>query len=299
MLSLSINDPKYPKLLRKIKNPPETLYYRGDLETLAYSDSVNLAIVGSRKMSAYGQQCVEYFLNALVDYNITIISGLAFGIDSHAHATALAMGLKTIAVLGGAADDDSIYPKEHLGLARKIINSSGTIISEYPAGTAGRKGYFIQRNRIIAGLSHAVIIIEATEQSGSLTTAQFALKEQREVFAAPNDIFNNQAKGSNALLKTGAQAITSGSDIINKYQLKMKSGKNVNNPETPGFKNLSQKEQRIYSCIQVKPVNIKELLEKSGLSISELNAALALLEINNKIKNFGNGNFARYLTSED
>jgi len=208
---LSIESEEYPKQLKDIYDPPLKLYVLGNKELLKQK---GIAIVGSRKCSEYGKEVALQISKQLSEAGINIISGLAVGIDSFAHLGNLqenSIG-KTIAVLGSGLD--KIYPKENIELARKIIKSDGCIVTEYPEGTSASKSNFPQRNRIISGLSKGVLVVEASEKSGALITADFALEQGREVFAVPGDINKETSKGTNDLIKQGAKLVTNYEEIL-------------------------------------------------------------------------------------
>jgi len=213
--AISILDNTYPEILKYIYDPPTCLFVRGKLQ----KQEMSLAVVGSRKNSFYGQQAVESLVSVLAKKGITLVSGLAYGIDSIVHTTTLRNQGRTLAVLGGGIDNGTIYPREHVPLAENIIQNGGAILSEYPPGYTPTKYTFPQRNRIIAGLSMGTLVIEAAEKSGALTTAQYALDNSREVFAIPHNIHNINGMGCNNLLKNGAKMVTSAEDILEYFHL--------------------------------------------------------------------------------
>jgi len=212
---LTILDKEYPTLLKEIYDPPIILYYKGNLNALSYENK--LAVVGSRKISLYGKQIVPSLLKPIVEKNIIIVSGLAVGVDSHAHQLSVNLNKPTIAVLGSGIDCKSFYPKDNFGLAQSIINNRGIIISEYPPLTSPRPEYFPRRNRIISGLCQASLIIEAAERSGSLITAYQALEQNREIMAIPGSILLTNSIGTNKLLQRGAKLIVESNDILEVY----------------------------------------------------------------------------------
>ena len=208
---ISIHNKKYPEQLRNIYNPPIKLYAIGNTEIL---NQKGIAIVGSRKATEYGQKVALQISKELSQRGFHIISGLARGIDSYAHIgniNSKSTG-KTIAVLGSSLDN--MYPKENRNLAIEIIKTGGCILSEYPIGSEIQAKNFPERNRIISGLSKGVIIIEASEKSGALITADFALEQGKDVFAVPGNIFSENSVGTNDLIKQGAKAVTSFQDIL-------------------------------------------------------------------------------------
>ena len=208
---INIEDERYPNKLRNIYDPPKKLYVLGNGKILK---NKGIAIVGSRKATDYGKKVTLKISTELVNKEINIISGLAIGIDSYAHMGALIASEKgkTIAVLGSGIDE--IYPKENTELARKIIQTGGCIVSEYPLGTKPNKINFPQRNRIISGLSDGVVVVEATKSSGSLITAEFGMEQGREIFAVPGNIFNPASEGTNELIRDGATIVLSSKEII-------------------------------------------------------------------------------------
>lgn len=204
---ININEREYPQALKKIYDPPISLYVKGNIEKL---NNKNIGIVGCRECTTYGKKSAEYFSYNLSKQNINIVSGLAKGIDSYAHLGSLNTG-NTIAVLGNGLD--MIYPKENLELANEIIKRGGTIISEYPCGTKTDKMKFPARNRIISGISSGIIVIEAKEKSGTLITVDFALEQGKDVFVVPGNINSINSVGTNDLIKQGARLVTTYEDI--------------------------------------------------------------------------------------
>ncbi len=208
---ISIKNNKYPNQLKNIYDPPAKLYVLGNRFIL---NQRNFAIVGSRKATQYGKKIAMQISKELAENGLNVVSGLAIGIDSYAHLGCLQVkdAGKTIAVLGSGLD--VIYPKENRKLAEQIINSGGCIISEYPIGSKIEKNNFPQRNRIISGLSEGILVVEASQKSGALITAEFGAEQGKEVFAVPGDINKEQSEGCNLLIKDGANVVTSSQDII-------------------------------------------------------------------------------------
>lgn len=204
--TLKIDDPKYPALLKEISNPPKVLYYIGKWPE---TDLFPLAVVGSRESDVYGERVIKKLLGDDLLDKAVIISGLAKGIDAAAHKVAK----YTIAVLGTGLDEASFYPKENLALYHQIIASGGLIISEFPIGTKPRPQNFPQRNRIVAGLSRATLVIQAKIRSGALITARLALEEGREVFTVPGSIFNELSAGPHLLIAQGATPVTNSDEL--------------------------------------------------------------------------------------
>jgi DNA processing protein len=206
----------YPKILKEIFAPPFILYYRGNLD---YWPKNCLAVVGSRQPSSYGQKIITKILPSLIKHRIAIISGLACGLDTMAHQSAILNKGKTFAILGSGLKPKNIYPAENQPLTKKIIETGGAIISEFPPDTKPLRQNFPQRNRIISGLSQAVLIIEAKEKSGSLITAACALDQNREVMAIPGSIFSELSSGTNKLIGQGAKIVFTAQDILDFFEL--------------------------------------------------------------------------------
>ncbi|MBU4370105.1 DNA-processing protein DprA [Patescibacteria group bacterium] len=215
MQTIHIKDKNYPELLKEIYNPPQTLYINGQLKA---KEMYPLAVVGTRKISLYGQKITRFLVKALAQAGFTIISGLALGVDGIAHQATLDAGGRTIAVLGSGLD--IIYPYSHQQLAQKIIESNGAIVSEYEPKTRPSKWAFPARNRIVAGMSLGILVIEAPKKSGALITARFALEQGREVFAVPGNVDNKNSEGCNLLIKMGAKPVTKPEDILESFNLK-------------------------------------------------------------------------------
>lgn len=267
-----------PQPLQETPFPPEILYIKSNSETPFPNDSHYLAVVGTRKLSAYGKEACEKIVSELKDYNFTIISGLALGIDAIAHKTALKNGMKTIAVLGSGLSNKITYPPANRRLAEEIVEKDGCLISEYPYNMKAAYFTFPQRNRIVAGLSAGTLAIEAPQRSGALITAFMALEYNREVFSLPGSIFSENSKGTNNLLKLGAAAATCGDDILRNFGVEPKTSKN------PSI--LSPTEEKIVSCL-FEPADRDELIRKSGLQTREINQTLTQMEIKGIIKESG------------
>lgn len=203
---------EFPKALLEIPQPPEQLFLAGELPNP--KDFYYLSVVGSRKYTSYGKEACERIIAGLAGYPICIVSGLAMGIDGIAHRAALDAGLRTVAVPGSGLDQSVIYPRTHLGLAKEITENGGAMLSEYEPDFRATPWSFPQRNRIMAGLSQGVLIIEAEEKSGTLITARMALDYNRNVFVVPGPIFSATSKGTNNLLRQGATPITSAKDLL-------------------------------------------------------------------------------------
>lgn len=202
----------FPKLLLEIPQPPKQLNYRG---VLPANGMKLLAVVGSRKYTSYGEEAVEYLIGGLQGHNIGIVSGLALGIDSLAHEAAMRHGLYTLAIPGGGLSDSAIYPASHKPLAKKILESGGGLLSEYDPDFRATTWSFPQRNRLVAGIAEATLVIEAGEKSGSLITARLTADYNRELLVVPGNIFSDNSKGVHQFLKLGATPVTEPADILN------------------------------------------------------------------------------------
>lgn len=282
---ISILDDNYPKLLNNIYAPPLFLFYRGNWNIDIFRKCI--AIVGTRKASAYGQIMTKNIGSELARSGFTIVSGLAYGIDTLAHFSAVENNMPTIAVMGTGCDQ--IYPGRNQGLADKILED-GLLISEYIPGSKPEKWNFPNRNRLISGLSLGTFVIEGSKKSGALLTSKFALEQNRDVFALPGDINREESKGPNYLIKLGAKIVTCSQDILEEYDL-------VPVIKDKVFPKLNKEENFIYNLIlDNKPeIHFDDLFVKSKLSIGELSMMLLSLELKSVIKNIpGNKIVAMY-----
>ena len=211
VIKVNMNSKYYPERLRNIEDPPKELYCLGNLELLNYKN--NIAIIGSRNCSRYGERVAKDFAYNLAKEDICIVSGLAKGIDSFSHIGALNAKGKTIAVLGSGLDN--IYPKENIKLVEEIIKNNGLVISEYPLGTKPLKYHFPARNRIISGLSDSILVVEARKNSGTNITVDFALEQGKDVFVIPGNIYSKTSDGTNFMITEGGIPVLSYKDILN------------------------------------------------------------------------------------
>ncbi len=274
------DDHDYPPLLKHISDPPLCLFVRGNLSNIAFP----LGVVGTRKITPYGKIVTERLIEPLVHTGITIVSGLALGIDGLAHNLTLKAKGRTIAVLGGGVDTGTLHPSAHEKLAEKIIEHGGAIISEYPPGTVPFVYSFPKRNRIIAGMTLGTLVIEAGEKSGSLITAQCALDYNREVFAVPQNITSESSLGTNHLIKMGAKVVTQAEDILEVIQGTQKipsvSIEKILVPQSP-------EEQKLLVWISHTPIHIDEVVKNSGIESRIVSSTLTLMEMRGDIKNIG------------
>jgi DNA processing protein len=280
------NDKSYPQILKEIYSPPPILYFKG----LCHGENKNrLAVVGSRKHSAYGEKIITELLPLVIKYEIEIISGLALGIDSLAHKITLKNKGLTTAVLGSGLDSNSIYPRENIFLAKKIIESGGTIISEFPPGTPPLKQNFPQRNRIIAGLSQATLVIESKSKSGALITAHRALEQNREVAAVPGNIFSIFSAGPNNLIASGAKSILNAEDILSLFKIEISNLQEINSSPLKNKNNLNYQaknkaEKLIISLLlrakdRGERIDTNEIIKNSKLDTALINSTLSILEM--------------------
>ena len=275
----------YPPLLREIKLPPQKLWVRGNIDLLRHENM--LAVVGSRKASAYGKRCVEKLLAPAVQAGIPLVSGLAYGIDSAAHRLCVNNHQPTIAVLGSGVDDASLYPKTNIKLVYSILEHGGAVISEYEPGTPPLLGYFPARNRIIAGLTVATLVVQAAQRSGSLITARLALESGRDVWAMPGALNDPLAAGTNELIKHGAAVITSADDVLHLLGIARADHQRSLLPA------LTAPQQKIYEAIPATPVHVDELAAATTLPAPILVAELLQLELAGIVVNVGGMKYIR------
>ncbi len=280
---LTIDNPDYPYLLKEISSPPYIIYMRGDID---FNASPAISIVGSRKNTPYGSQVAKIFAKNLARAGVTVVSGMALGIDSCAPLGALEEDGKTIAVLGNGLNDNCIYPRSNFDLSKHIIQN-GALVSDYPFGMPASNITFPARNRIIAGLTLGTIVVEASEKSGALITAQFALDFNREVFSVPGSIFSPESFGANTLIKKGAKAASSIKDVLEEFDM----GKSINKspiiPKDPENEN----EKILVGILSSSPLHIDNIGKLSKLKTADVSVTLAMMEIKGWIKNIGGQNY--------
>jgi DNA processing protein len=278
---IGIEDKNYPKLLKKIKDPPKVLYFLGEIKEREDC----FAIVGTRRCSTYGKQVALEMAGDLAEAGLTIVSGLAPGIDTFAHRAVVEKKKRTIAVLGTGLDEKSIYPKSNLKLAKKILENGGCLISEYPPGTRGTKFTFPQRNRIVSGLSLGVLVVEAKEKSGALITAEYALEQKRPVFAIPGSIYSLNSRGCHRLIKKGAKLVEKAKDILEGLGIEKKIKKEK-------IEGRSEEEKLILEILREGALEIEEIIAKTKLPPAKVASLISVLEIEGKIKNLGQNFYA-------
>lgn len=298
---LILDDGSYPALLREIDDPPPVLYVKGDWQ--ACFEQPCIGVIGSRMCSTYGVNASEMLSRDLASRGITVVSGLARGIDTAAHRGAMDGKGKTIGVIGTGID--SVYPKENNGLVREILASGGCIVSQFPLGTPPLKENFPYRNRIISGLSLGVLIVEASERSGSLITARLAMEQNREVMAVPGNITSGNSFGTNYLIKSGAKLVQQWQDVVAEMpseisaailppKIEKQNAEDASRQPELVPADMNENERKIWSILNAdEPVHIDSLLETSGVSFGDLNTALVALDIRDLIRVLPGKHYAR------
>ncbi len=279
----------YPEILKRIFSPPVILFYKGDIQK---KDINSISVVGMRMPSRYGKQVTEYFCTELVSRGITIVSGMARGIDSIAHRCSLKNNGRTLAVLGSGLD--VCYPPENRELFRDIIKS-GAVISEFPLHTPPNKENFPRRNRLISGFSKGTLVVEGGSKSGSLITAYYALEQGKEVFAVPGNINSKRSQGTHMLIKEGAKLVEKVDDILEEISAFKGKEKSTNNyrSESEVIKILTDDEVRVWDVLTDEPVHIDEIAIKAGMSTSEALTLLLSMELKDCIRQITGMKFIR------
>ena len=275
------NDTDYPRRLKEIDQSPPVLFIKGAINV---EDDWAVAVVGTRRVTPYGRQVASEIATFLAQNGVTVISGLARGVDAIAHQSALRAGGRTIAVLGSGVD--VIYPPEHRKLAADIT-AQGALVSDYPVGTSPDGVNFPPRNRIISGLSLATVVVEAGEKSGALITAEFAVEQGRDVFAVPGSILAPQSEGTNHLIEQGARPLLKMSEILEVLKLEQIPEKQQARKLNP----LNQAEQNLLRYLSSEPVHIDQLCEITGLPINDVSATLTMMELKGFISQVGGMNY--------
>ena len=271
-------DGSYPQRLKEIEQPPPVLYLRGELST---DDEWAVAVVGSRRVTPYGRQVAEEISSFLTGNGITVVSGLARGVDIIAHRTALKAGGRTLAVLGSGVD--RIYPPENRAIAEQIFEH-GAVLSDYAPGTPPESSNFPPRNRIISGLSMGVIVVEAGETSGALITAEFAADQGREIFAVPGNIYAPQSKGTNKLIQKGALPLLSASDIMQALNLTRVGQQKAARKALP----TDEVEAKLLNAMGEEPLHVDEIRNQTGLPVEKVSATLVMMELKGMVRQVGN-----------
>ena len=264
----------FPELLGELPDPPDLLHLRGELPSPALRQ---LCVVGSRRFTPYGRNACQKLIAGLAGHPIAIISGLALGIDGIAHQAALDAGLQTLGVLGSGVTDQAIYPITNRPLAKKILAAGGGIMSEFPPDMHPAPWCFPQRNRIMAGMSHATLVIEAGEKSGTLITARLALDYNRDVLAVPGSIFSESSGGCHGLLRRGAVPVTSSEDILEALGIEVPDERSPTQ-QALALEGCSEDEKSVLELLRA-PLSRDELIRDSGLSAARVSIALSGLEL--------------------
>jgi DNA processing protein len=280
---LTWEDPKYPERLLEIDAPPPVLYVWGSIE---YEDRWAAAIVGTRKPTGYGKDVAHEVATTMARNGVTVVSGLARGIDSVAHRAAVEAGGRTLAVLGSGVD--YVYPREHRHLAEQIAEV-GAVLSDYPLGTRPEAGNFPPRNRLISGLALVVVIVEAGVSSGALITAEFAADQGREVFAVPGSIYKYASKGTNRLIQSGARPLLSADEVLEALNLDVLARQETVSEALPE----DETERQLLQALTGEPLHVDELGVLCGLPVSQVNAALAMLELKGRVRQVGGMHYMR------
>ncbi|KKW46420.1 DNA protecting protein DprA [Candidatus Kaiserbacteria bacterium RIFCSPHIGHO2_02_FULL_59_21] len=262
---------EFPPLLRQIPDAPKQLYARGGLPGAELSW---LCVVGSRALTNYGRQAVRHLIEGLRGYPVVIVSGLAYGADAEAHRAALEAGLPIVAVPGSGLDWDVLYPRANVNLAKEILKAGGALLSEFEPETKAADWTFPKRNRVMAGLCRATLIIEAKELSGSLITARLTVEYNRELLVVPGSIFSEESKGTHQFLRLGATPVTSAEDILVALGIEKREGENLTSLRA----DLSPEEIRVIEIIK-SPLSRNDLIDALALPITEANVLLSAMEI--------------------
>lgn len=283
---LTLKDPRYPVLLKELADPPLVLYVSGDSSLLS---AVQLGMVGSRHPSPQGSATAEQFARALSEKGLVITSGLAAGIDAACHRGALAARGKTIAVMGTGLNQ--IYPSAHQGLAEKLVQEGGAVVSEFPLNTPPSPWNFPRRNRIISGLSLGVLVVEAALRSGSLITARYAMEQNREVFAIPGSINQPLARGCHQLLRQGAKLVETVDDIIEELGTLKAFAEALSAPplSTASAELLDEKQRNLLNNIEYSVTALDSIMLRSGLTATEVSSMLLLLELKGYVQAVSGG----------
>lgn len=278
---LTWNHPDYPALLKKIYDAPPVLYVRGSFVS---QDEWALAVVGTRRATTYGKECTRMLVQGLAENGVTVVSGLAYGIDTAAHQTALNAGGRTVAVLGSGVD--VLYPAENRKLAKTIIER-GAVVSEYPLGTRPEAGNFPRRNRIISGLSLGVLFVEGGHRSGARITTDFALEQGREVLAVPGSILRKSGSGPNYLIQNGAKLVTSVNDILEELNLTMVS----QHAEARAIIPENETEALLLAQLSLEPIHVDDLGQATGLTAPQVASTLSIMELKGMVRQVGAMNY--------
>lgn len=288
MAEINFEDEKFPKKLRQINNPPKRIYAIGNVNLI---NENLIAIIGSRNNTMYGEKWTRRFCIELLKYNLNIVSGMALGIDSIAHKVSIENGIPTIAVL--PCGFENIYPKENIDLYNKIITGGGLIISEYEPSIKADSEKFLQRNRIVSGISIGVLVVEAAYRSGTSVTAKLAKNQNKKVFCVPGSLDNKKSVGTNNLIKEGAILVNDIEDIISQYNFLSKIGRQYKDKENLLKEDFlkNDEEKMLYHILSNKESSIEQLERLCDMESSKILRNLTILEIKNIIKRTSGGKY--------
>ena len=282
---LTWHDPTYPRLLREIDDLPPVLYIRGELTD---DDQRSVTIVGTRKPTAYGKEAARHLSGDLASAGVTVVSGLARGIDGIAHRAALEAGGRTLGVMGSGLDVP--YPPEHAGLMRQMAEN-GAVISEYPLGTKPDARHFPRRNRLLSGLSLGTLVIEAPERSGTFSTIRSALEQNREVLCVPGSIYSPASALTNQMIREGAKLVMNAEDVLEELNL---GAATAHQSPLPGLDEpVSGDEAAIYEVLNLDPQHIDDLSRRTEIPVTRVMGALSVMELRGQVRQVGRMNFIR------
>lgn len=277
-------DPRYPERLREIPDAPPVLYLKGSWKP---EDDWSVAVVGTRRTTTYGREATLELVGGIAPHRVTIVSGLARGIDTIAHQAALDAGGRTVAVLANGLD--TVYPPENRGLAERIAEN-GAVISDYPLGTTPNAKFFPRRNRILSGLALGTIVVEGDYTSGAMITARFAMEQNRDVFAVPGSIFSPQSRGPLSLIRDGANPVTRAEDVLEALNLTKLGAQLDFSRAMPA---VNGNEQSVIDVMSREPQHIDELVRESGLAAATVSGTLAMLELKGLVRDVGGMQYVR------
>ena len=278
------HDPEYPPPLKEIHDPPPVLYVRG---RLLPEDQRSVAVVGTRRATEYGRQVAHQLSRDIAQSKVTVVSGLAYGVDAVAHRAALEAGGRTVAVM--ASGVDVIYPHEHKRLAERITEN-GALVSEHPVSTTPRAENFPRRNRIMSGIALGTVVVEAGDRSGALITARHALEQNREVFAVPGSVFSPNSRGTNNLImRSGAKLVSDFKDVLEELNLSW-VGQQI---EMEALFPANEDESKIFGYLSNEPMHVDEITRSSGMEISTVSSVLAMMELRGMVRQTGGMSYIR------
>ncbi|MCC6323898.1 DNA-protecting protein DprA [Candidatus Nomurabacteria bacterium] len=268
---------EFPKALLEIPQPPTQLFIRGKMPP---SDYVYLSVVGSRNFTTYGREICEKLILGLKGYPIVVVSGLALGIDTIAHRAALKAGLITMSMPGSGLDNSALYPRSNIKLAQEIVDAGGCLVSEFRPDEKSHIYFFPQRNRLMAGISKAVLIIEAQDKSGTLITARMAVDYNRDVLVVPGSVFSDNSKGTNNLIRQGATPVSTSTELLDALGFQIEKPKQT---DAEKYADCGKDEMKILNLLN-EPKERDVLTRESGMDVVKINSLLSIMEIKDLIK---------------